>query len=167
MKLKDVHFLRKKILGGSTCALFLICIKWIHFCSSCVRIKMSLFSFVIFSSDGIAIVMTMSSFPLYFQDESVEGVLTILCNHSFHGSCLSKWSDTTWVLWSCLLIAYRKGYGGQSRGTFQRRGGTDMCVVCTAVNSSVGLKQLNLKLGMHLRQFYNLKIGSLVCEGEQ
>ncbi|XP_020613706.1 BRCA1-associated protein-like [Orbicella faveolata] len=28
-------------------------------------------------------------------DESVEGVLTILCNHSFHGSCLSKWSDTT------------------------------------------------------------------------
>lgn len=30
-----------------------------------------------------------------FQDESVEGVLTILCNHSFHGSCLSKWSDTT------------------------------------------------------------------------
>lgn len=42
-----------------------------------------------------------------------------------------------------------------------------MCVVCTAVNSSVGLKQLNLKLGMHLREFYNLKIGSLVCEGEQ
>lgn len=31
------------------------------------------------------------------QDESVEGILTILCNHSFHGSCLSKWSDTTWV----------------------------------------------------------------------
>lgn len=29
------------------------------------------------------------------KDESVEGVLTILCNHSFHGSCLSKWSDTT------------------------------------------------------------------------
>lgn len=28
-------------------------------------------------------------------DESVEGVLTILCNHSFHGSCLSKWTDTT------------------------------------------------------------------------
>lgn len=28
-------------------------------------------------------------------DESVEGILTILCNHSFHGSCLSKWSDTT------------------------------------------------------------------------
>ncbi|KAK3737456.1 hypothetical protein QZH41_008333, partial [Actinostola sp. cb2023] len=27
-------------------------------------------------------------------DESVEGVLTILCNHSFHGSCLSKWADS-------------------------------------------------------------------------
>jgi len=28
-------------------------------------------------------------------DESVDGILTILCNHSFHGSCLSKWGDTT------------------------------------------------------------------------
>lgn len=46
-------------------------------------------------------------------------------------------------------------------------GGTDMCVVCTAVNNSVGVKQLDLKLGVHIRQFYNLKIGSLVCEGEQ
>ena len=45
---------------------------------------------------------------------------------------------------------------------FSGGGGTDMCVVCTAVNSSVGVKQLNLKLGMHIRQFYNLKISSLV-----
>jgi len=30
-------------------------------------------------------------------DESVDGILTILCNHSFHGSCLAKWSDTTSV----------------------------------------------------------------------
>ena len=28
-------------------------------------------------------------------DESVDGILTILCNHSFHGSCLAKWGDTT------------------------------------------------------------------------
>jgi BRCA1-associated protein len=28
-------------------------------------------------------------------DESVDGVLTILCNHSFHGACLSKWGDTS------------------------------------------------------------------------
>lgn len=26
-------------------------------------------------------------------DESVRGVLTILCTHSFHGSCLQKWED--------------------------------------------------------------------------
>lgn len=26
-------------------------------------------------------------------DESVDGILTILCNHSFHGSCLAKWAD--------------------------------------------------------------------------
>ncbi|RWS16405.1 brca1-associated protein-like protein [Dinothrombium tinctorium] len=34
-------------------------------------------------------------------DESVEGILTILCNHSFHSSCLSKWGDT-----SCPVCRY-------------------------------------------------------------
>ncbi|XP_063241292.1 BRCA1-associated protein [Bacillus rossius redtenbacheri] len=28
-------------------------------------------------------------------DESVDGILTILCNHTFHSSCLAKWGDTT------------------------------------------------------------------------
>ncbi|XP_014662426.1 PREDICTED: BRCA1-associated protein-like [Priapulus caudatus] len=28
-------------------------------------------------------------------DESVNGILTILCNHSFHDGCLFKWSDST------------------------------------------------------------------------
>lgn len=28
-------------------------------------------------------------------DESVDGVLTILCNHAFHAGCLSKWGDST------------------------------------------------------------------------
>ncbi|KRY76853.1 BRCA1-associated protein [Trichinella pseudospiralis] len=28
-------------------------------------------------------------------DESVNGILTVLCNHSFHASCLSQWSDST------------------------------------------------------------------------
>lgn len=27
-------------------------------------------------------------------DESVDGILTILCNHSFHSNCLAKWGDT-------------------------------------------------------------------------
>ena len=34
-------------------------------------------------------------------DESVEGILTILCNHSFHGNCLDKWGDT-----SCPVCRY-------------------------------------------------------------
>lgn len=34
-------------------------------------------------------------------DESVEGILTILCNHSFHSSCLAKWGDT-----SCPVCRY-------------------------------------------------------------
>ncbi|KAK7480039.1 hypothetical protein BaRGS_00028676, partial [Batillaria attramentaria] len=28
-------------------------------------------------------------------EESVDGVLTVLCNHSFHMSCLAQWGDTT------------------------------------------------------------------------
>jgi BRCA1-associated protein len=28
-------------------------------------------------------------------DESLNGVITVLCNHSFHANCLSKWGDTT------------------------------------------------------------------------
>ncbi|KAI1303193.1 BRCA1-associated protein [Halotydeus destructor] len=34
-------------------------------------------------------------------DEDVEGILTILCNHSFHGNCLDKWGDT-----SCPVCRY-------------------------------------------------------------
>ncbi|KAM7291728.1 putative brca1-associated protein [Ixodes scapularis] len=34
-------------------------------------------------------------------DESVEGILTILCNHSFHDGCLAKWGDT-----SCPVCRY-------------------------------------------------------------
>ena len=30
-------------------------------------------------------------------DESVDGILTILCNHSFHSSCLAKWGDTRYL----------------------------------------------------------------------
>lgn len=34
-------------------------------------------------------------------DESVDGILTILCNHTFHGSCLAQWGDT-----SCPVCRY-------------------------------------------------------------
>lgn len=28
-------------------------------------------------------------------DESVNGVLTTLCNHSFHSQCLQRWEDAS------------------------------------------------------------------------
>lgn len=34
-------------------------------------------------------------------DESVDGILTIMCNHSFHGNCLGKWGDS-----SCPVCRY-------------------------------------------------------------
>lgn len=31
-------------------------------------------------------------------DESVNGILTTLCNHSFHSQCLQRWEDASWVV---------------------------------------------------------------------
>ncbi|XP_055610111.1 BRCA1-associated protein-like [Uranotaenia lowii] len=35
-------------------------------------------------------------------DESVDGVLTILCNHAFHAGCLIKWGDSTCPVCRCV-----------------------------------------------------------------
>lgn len=35
-------------------------------------------------------------------DESVDGVLTILCNHAFHAKCLIKWGDSTCPVCRCV-----------------------------------------------------------------
>lgn len=35
-------------------------------------------------------------------DESVDGVLTILCNHAFHANCLVKWGDSTCPVCRCV-----------------------------------------------------------------
>lgn len=37
-------------------------------------------------------------------DESVAGVLTILCNHAFHTSCLEQWGDATCPVCRCVQI---------------------------------------------------------------
>lgn len=45
-------------------------------------------------------VMDLTELPkctvcLERMDESVNGILTTLCNHSFHSQCLQRWEDTT------------------------------------------------------------------------
>ncbi|XP_060532914.1 BRCA1-associated protein [Cylas formicarius] len=35
-------------------------------------------------------------------DESVDGVLTILCNHAFHANCLEQWGDLTCPVCRCV-----------------------------------------------------------------
>lgn len=45
-------------------------------------------------------VMELTELPkctvcLERMDESVNGVLTTLCNHSFHSQCLQWWEDTS------------------------------------------------------------------------
>lgn len=55
-------------------------------------------------------------------DESVEGILTILCNHSFHSNCLDKWPDT-----SCPVCRYC-----QTPESIPQ----SCCFECTAMKSS-------------------------------
>nr|XP_006640510.1 PREDICTED: BRCA1-associated protein [Lepisosteus oculatus] len=56
---------------------------------------------VIKSEEGASLpVMDLTELPkctvcLERMDESVNGVLTTLCNHSFHSQCLQLWEDTT------------------------------------------------------------------------
>ncbi|XP_078523568.1 BRCA1-associated protein [Lissotriton helveticus] len=53
------------------------------------------------SEDGASLpVMDLIELPkctvcLERMDESVNGILTTLCNHSFHSQCLQRWEDTT------------------------------------------------------------------------
>jgi hypothetical protein len=44
--------------------------------------------------NGKRVLFFYSDENFSFQDESLSGVLTILCNHSFHGDCLIKWGDS-------------------------------------------------------------------------
>ncbi|XP_033076465.1 BRCA1-associated protein isoform X3 [Trachypithecus francoisi] len=54
-----------------------------------------------FSAQGASLpVMDLTELPkctvcLERMDESVNGILTTLCNHSFHSQCLQRWDDTT------------------------------------------------------------------------
>lgn len=56
---------------------------------------------VLKSEDGASLpVMDLTELPkctvcLERMDESVNGILTTLCNHSFHSQCLQRWDDTT------------------------------------------------------------------------
>lgn len=59
------------------------------------------------SSDGASLpvsgLVELPQCPVCLErmDESVDGILTILCNHSFHGYCLSKWGDSTCPVCRC------------------------------------------------------------------
>nr|CAB3226133.1 BRCA1-associated protein [Phallusia mammillata] len=61
-------------------------------------------------------------------DESVRGILTILCNHSFHGACLSKWEDLC-----CPVCRYVQTPEAQSSNKCMVCGGMEdlwICLVC-------------------------------------
>nr|XP_002130211.1 BRCA1-associated protein [Ciona intestinalis] len=61
-------------------------------------------------------------------DESVQGVLTILCNHSFHASCLRQWEDQC-----CPVCRYVQTPHAQSNNKCMVCGSVEdlwICLVC-------------------------------------
>lgn len=61
-------------------------------------------------------------------DESVDGVLTILCNHSFHGECLAKWGDN-----SCPVCRYCQTVEAAEDQVCSQCGARDslwICLIC-------------------------------------
>lgn len=61
-------------------------------------------------------------------DESVDGVLTILCNHAFHSGCLIKWGDST-----CPVCRYVQTPEMAENNVCMQCEGTDslwICLIC-------------------------------------
>eukprot|EP00741_Cyanophora_paradoxa_P020253 tig00021238_g19547.t1 len=62
-------------------------------------------------------------------DSAVSGILTILCNHSFHCSCLSKWGDS-----SCPVCRYcQEPAAGSACDACGAREDLWICLICGAI----------------------------------
>jgi BRCA1-associated protein len=61
-------------------------------------------------------------------DESISTVLTILCNHSFHGSCLVHWEDSTCPV--CRYVQTPEVVAEQRCSDCQSADDLWICLVC-------------------------------------
>ncbi|CAF0797674.1 unnamed protein product [Adineta ricciae] len=68
------------------------------------------------------------------QDESLSGVLTILCNHSFHGDCLIKWGDSCCPV--CRYVQTPEVIDGQSCFECGSQEDLWICLICGHVGCS-------------------------------
>ncbi|CAF3474018.1 unnamed protein product [Rotaria socialis] len=67
-------------------------------------------------------------------DESLAGVLTILCNHSFHGDCLVKWGDSCCPV--CRYVQTPEVIDGQSCFECGSQEDLWICLICGHVGCS-------------------------------
>ncbi|UJR23372.1 hypothetical protein I4U23_026381 [Adineta vaga] len=67
-------------------------------------------------------------------DESLSGVLTILCNHSFHGDCLIKWGDSCCPV--CRYVQTPEAIDGQSCFECGSQEDLWICLICGHVGCS-------------------------------
>lgn len=91
-------------------------------------------------------------------DESVEGVLTILCNHSFHGSCLSKWSDTTCPV--CRYCQTPQPVDGNKCFECDSNESLWICLICGHIGCSRYLRSHAKRHFQETQHTYSLELGT-------
>ncbi|XP_064619178.1 BRCA1-associated protein-like [Lineus longissimus] len=80
-------------------------------------------------------------------DESVDGILTILCNHTFHGGCLSQWHDTSCPV--CRYLQTPEGMAQNICSECETQESLWICLIC----GHIGCGRYQ---GGHARSHYEL-----------
>ncbi|XP_046386167.1 BRCA1-associated protein [Ischnura elegans] len=91
-------------------------------------------------------------------DESVDGILTILCNHSFHGSCLSKWGDYTCPV--CRFVQTPEMAADSRCFECQSSESLWICLICGHVGCGRYVQGHAYKHFLETQHCYSMQLGS-------
>ncbi|CAB3369077.1 Hypothetical predicted protein [Cloeon dipterum] len=90
-------------------------------------------------------------------DESVDGILTILCNHSFHSNCLAKWVDAT-----CPVCRYVQTPEAVDNKCFECQSAESLwiCLICGHVGCGRYVQGHASQHFLETQHCYSMQLGS-------
>ncbi|XP_059478624.1 BRCA1-associated protein-like [Neocloeon triangulifer] len=90
-------------------------------------------------------------------DESVDGILTILCNHSFHSNCLAKWVDAT-----CPVCRYVQTPEAVDNKCFECQSADSLwiCLICGHVGCGRYVQGHASQHFLETQHCYSMQLGS-------